>query len=180
MTAPDVRTERLDLIAATVPLLDAELRGRVFLAAELDADVPAGWPPGLYDRAAAEFFRARLRAEGPAAAGWYGWYAVARAAPRRLVAGGGYFGPPSKDGVVEIGYSTVPEERKKGYATELVEGLCARALATPGVVTVVAEAHRGNAASNAVLERCGFKELGSGREPGHRRWARAGGGHGRR
>jgi RimJ/RimL family protein N-acetyltransferase len=175
MSAERVRTSRLDLLAATVALIDSELRGRVFLSAALDAEVPAGWPPGLYDRAAAEFFRARLLEGGDAAAGWYGWYAITHrtaTAPARLVASGGYFGPPSKDGVVEIGYSTVDEERGKGFASELVAALSARALATRGVVTVVAEAHRDNAGSNKVLARCGFRELGAGREPGHRRWVR--------
>ena len=86
-----------------------------------------------------------------------------------LVAGAGYMGPPA-DGTVEIGYSVVPEERGRGYATEAVQVLIARALATEGVQRVVAEVHEENVASLKVMERCGFYRIGTGREPGHHRY----------
>jgi hypothetical protein len=79
-------------------------------------------------------------------------------------------GPPLADGTVEVGYSVVPEERGRGYATEVVQALTARALAAPDVQRVVAEVHEENAASLKVMERCGFYRLGTGREPGHHRY----------
>lgn len=90
-------------------------------------------------------------------------------AQRREVASGGYFGPP-KDGAVEIGYSVVEAERGAGYASELVAALSARALALPGVAAVESEAADSNAASLRVLEKCGFRPCGPGREPGSRRY----------
>lgn len=161
-------TERLDLVAATLAHLEAELESPRRLEAMLGAQAPEGWPPGEYDRPAIEFFRDRL-AENPAAEGWYGWYAIERAAggePNVLVGAGGYFGPPGADGVVEVGYSILPDFRGKGYATEIVRALVARAFETPGIARVIAHAFPSNAGSIKVLERAGFSAAGPGREPG--------------
>lgn len=166
-------TARLDLVATTLEHLQAELEAPAELGGLLHAAVPPSWPPGLYDRDAMEFFRTRLVEGGPAAVGWYGWYAVLRAEtdrPATLVAGCGYFGPPGEDGIVEIGYSAAPEFRGRGYTTECVQALTARALRSPDVRAVVAEAHAENAASLKVLERCGFHQVGAGRDPGHHRY----------
>jgi [ribosomal protein S5]-alanine N-acetyltransferase len=176
MNPPRIQTARLDLMAATVEHLRAELASPEQLSALLGAVIPPGWPPGQYDRDAMEFFLARMTEAGAAAAGWYGWYAVQRSAPGHpatLVAAVGYFGPPTDDGTVEIGYSVVPRCRKQGHATEAVEALTARALAIPDVRRVVAEVHEDNAASITVLQRCGFLRVGTGRDPGHHRFERA-------
>jgi RimJ/RimL family protein N-acetyltransferase len=168
-----IHTPRLDLIAATVEHARAELEASEALGALLGAVVPPSWPPGHHDRDAMQFFLARLTEGGTPVIGWYGWYAALRAAegrPATLVASGGYMGPPLADGTVEIGYSVVPEERGRGYATEIVRALVARALATSGVQRVVAEVHEENAASLGVMERCGFHRVGTGREPGHHRY----------
>jgi RimJ/RimL family protein N-acetyltransferase len=163
-----IRTERLDLVAAALVHLEAELESPQRLEAMLSAHVPEGWPPGEYDRPAIEFFRDRL-AENPAAEGWYGWYAIERPAESGeavVVGAGGYFGPPDADGVVEIGYSVLPAFQGRGYATELVGALVARAFATPGIARVIAHTFPGNAGSIKVLERAGFAAAGPGREPG--------------
>lgn len=163
-----IRTRRLDLVPATLALVDADLQSPEALARLLEAAVPASWPPGEYDRSAMEFFRARL-SENPEAAGWYGWYAVHRPVEPPgavLIGSGGYFGPPGTDGVVEIGYSIVPESRALGFATELVRALVSRAFSVPEVVRVIAHTTPTNLGSVTVLERCGFSLVGPGSEPG--------------
>jgi ribosomal-protein-alanine N-acetyltransferase len=163
----DIASPRLELVPATVALLDAELESASTLASLLDAQVPEGWPPGEYDRPAIEFFRARL-AESPDAAGWYGWYALLRGAggqARTVVGAGGFFGPPDADGLVEIGCSIVPAFEKRGLATELVRALVSRAFETGRVRTIIAHTRPDNAGSVKVLERCGFTLADPGREP---------------
>jgi ribosomal-protein-alanine N-acetyltransferase len=151
---------RLHLIPTTLAHLDDELSGGATLGRMLEADVPASWPPGEYDRDAMVFFRERLLEGGEAAVGWYGWYAIDRTgATARLVGAGGYFGPPV-EGRVEIGYSIAPEFRRRGYATELVEALVARAFAIDGIDTMVAHTTHANPASIAVLMKSGFAEAG--------------------
>lgn len=170
------QTARLDLVAASVEHLRAELESFERLGEVLGAEVARGWPPGVYDQDAMRFFLDRLLSDGDEAVGWYGWYGVRRAAPGQsalLVAAAGYMGPPS-EGAVEIGYSVVGAERGAGYATEVAEGLAARALAMPGIERVLAEVHALNTASLKVLGKCGFRQIGPGREKDHLRFERVG------
>jgi ribosomal-protein-alanine N-acetyltransferase len=169
------RTAHLELVAATVPHLEAELSGAEALGVMLDVPVAEGWPPGDLDRHALEFFKARLQAAGESAVGWYNWYGIALDADGRrdsLVASAGYLGPPEDDGSVEIGYSVVPAARRRGYATELVEFLAARAFKFHPVRAVTAHTLESNAASAGVLLRCGFIRVGPGAEPGTVRYQR--------
>jgi ribosomal-protein-alanine N-acetyltransferase len=170
-----IRTARLELVAARLELFEAELSGHELLGLTLGAIVPPSWPPGEYDRNAAAYFRDRLFEAGEAVAPWYAWYAICLARPDRaatLIGCGGFFGPPTPDGTVEIGYSIVPECRRLGYATEMVRALMAHAFATPEVRRILAEADVENLASITVLNRCGFRRMGSGREPHFDRYQR--------
>jgi [ribosomal protein S5]-alanine N-acetyltransferase len=163
-----LRTARLDLVAASLAHLDAELESPDRLAALLGAEVPDGWPPGEYDRPAIELFRATLSGR-PEADGWLGWYAILRAAgdrPATVVAAAGYLGPPDAGGTVEVGFSVVAAHRSRGYASEIVGALVARAFSRPEVARVVARTSADNLASAHVLERCGFSPDGAGAEPG--------------
>lgn len=174
MPAELLRTERLVLVPATLAHLEAELVSPLALGDLLQARVPEGWPPGEYDRAAVEFFRSRLL-ENPGAVGWFGWYALHRAAPDRepvVVGSGGYFGPPGAERTVEIGYSIVPEFQRMGFATELVQALLRRAFSVPGLDRVIAHTYVENTPSVTVLERCGFSLEGPGAEPGTVRYSR--------
>lgn len=169
----NIHTPHLVLIASTVDHLRIELDAPSHLGEALGAEVPSSWPPGLYDRDAMQFFLEQATLGGNEAIGWFGWYAIRPATENNaalLVASGGYCGPPSSDGTVEIGYSVVEEERRKGYATEIVNALVARALAVPQVTRVVAEVHEDNGASIAVLRRSGFVRIGPGRDDEHFRY----------
>jgi [ribosomal protein S5]-alanine N-acetyltransferase len=168
-----MRTARLDLVAATVEHLAAELENTQRFANLLGAVVLPSWPPGEYDRHAISYFHERLAEGDSSAAGWYVWYAIRRTTadcPATLIACGGYFGPPLRDGTVEIGYSVVPEWRRHGYATELVQALVQRAFDDPAVRRILAEAEIANVASIGVLKRCGFRRMGTGREPHYDRF----------
>jgi RimJ/RimL family protein N-acetyltransferase len=170
-----VRTPRLELIAATLELLEAELAGPEALGAKLGVSVPNSWPPGEYDHDALDFFLSRIFTYGPSVVGWYNWYAIVVGADGQresLVAGAGYMGPPLED-LVEIGYSVVPEARGRGFATEIVEGLVTHALAVDGVHMVIAHTLASNATSQGVLRRAGFLAAGPGMEPGVLRFERS-------
>lgn len=162
-------TDRYTLVAATPESLRAELRSPEHLASLLHVEVPIGWPPGEYDRSAQKFFLTRLENEGPASAGWYSWYLVLHESPEHmsvLIGAGGYFGPPDESGVVEIGYSIVPAYQRRGHATELVRALVDQAFADPRVSRITARTTANNPASCKVLERSGFRLVGSAEEPG--------------
>jgi RimJ/RimL family protein N-acetyltransferase len=159
-------SERLDLVAATLRHVDAELQDRGALARLLGARVPASWPPGEYDRSAQAFFRAQ-RVGDPTRVGWLTWNALTRhgdGTRDALVAAAGFFGPPA-DGAVEVGYSVVPEARGRGVATEVVGALVAFAFRHSAVDRVVAHTTDDNVASTKVLQRNGFHRVGAGAEP---------------
>jgi RimJ/RimL family protein N-acetyltransferase len=161
-----IRTRRLDLIPATVALLDAELESPHTLASLLGGGAPDGWPPGEYDASAMKYFRDRL-AEDPDALGWYGWYALLRSeagGASVLIGAGGFLGPPDADGAVEIGYSVLRGFEGRGYATELVCALLQHAFATGQVRRIVAHTARSNLGSIQVLERAGFRLAGHGQD----------------
>ncbi|NJD19183.1 MAG: GNAT family N-acetyltransferase [Gemmatimonadetes bacterium] len=169
MIAKILQTPHLRLVPASAEHVKAELDAHEAFSALLGAAVPESWPPGEYDEFTQRFFLARLVAHGKRAIGWYGWYAIRDAAegvPATLVAIGGYYGPPSPEGVVEIGYSVCPEWRGRGYATECVQALMAHALQQEHVTRILAHAFEANPASVKVLERCGFARVGPGAEPG--------------
>lgn len=160
--ATELRTTRLILRPATVPLLRAELAGNRALAAALGAAVPDGWPPGQHTLDAVRFFleHPHLLEEG-----WADYYVLAAATdhtPATLVCSIGYQGQPAA-GRVEVGYSVVETWRRRGIATEAVGALVARAR-EHGMRAVIAHALPDNAASIAVLTKSKFRPAISTRE----------------
>jgi [ribosomal protein S5]-alanine N-acetyltransferase len=159
-------TSRLELVPATVDLVEAELRDPAELGQRLGAVVPAGWPPEPYDRPAAEYTIARL-AQGPEQAGWWLHYMVLVDPPPRTVIGTcGYKGPPGADGTVEIGYGVLPAFHRRGYAFEAVQALIERAFAQPEVGRVIAETFPHLTPSKGLLQKAGFHLVSEGSEPG--------------
>jgi len=152
-------TPRLLLLAASRALLTAELHKPHLFGKLLGAALPAEWPPGEYDPDAMRYFLAQLEAGGPAATGWYGWYALRKAegsVPRTLIGAGGFLGPPDAEGTAEIGFSLAAGWRGQGLGTELVGGLVAQAAATGRVRQLLAHTGAGNGAARGVLLRNGF------------------------
>jgi len=163
-----IRTERLELIPATVELLSAEMENLPLFREKLGAEVPATWPPDLYDRPAQEFTLTYLK-ENKDGVGWMLWYLVLNNVNENstaLIGTCGYKGKPSADGTVEIGYSVLPEHQRKGYASEAVQALLAHAFSCREVTRVIAETYPELTPSIRVLEKNGFVLIGNGSEPG--------------
>ncbi len=155
-----LRTNRLELTAATLDHIHAEIESPEHLVRLLGTQVESGWPPGDYDRDAQEFFSFRLKEGGTSVVGWYLWYAVRReeeGQPSILVGAGGYFGPPNEGGEVEIGFSMMPSMRGYGYATEMTEALVSNAFRDIRIHKVIARTTSDNMASVKVLMKSGFR-----------------------
>src|SRR5437879_3061039 len=104
-----IETARLKLMPATVALARAEIGVRGEFVRLLRASVPDNWPPETAADAL-PLFLGWLEA-APDSVGWFGWYALVagdEGATPVLVGGGGFMGPP-RDGVVQIGYSVLPQ-----------------------------------------------------------------------
>jgi len=163
-----IRTARLELVPGALELIDAARDDPGELGRLLAARVPASWPPEYLDRPALEFTRAKMEA-APSELGWWLYFVVLRdkdPARHELVGTCGYVGPPAADGTVEIGYSIVAEHQRRGYATEAVRGLLARAFALAEVRRVIADTLPALEPSIGVLVKSGFRLIGEGSAPG--------------
>lgn len=155
-----LQTARLMLVASTAEIARAEAADREELARILGAEVHPSWPPAENDQAARDFLYRTLVAN-PSAVGFLGWSWLVR--PERpgerpiLIGGGGFKGPPTQDGTVEIGYSIVEEYYGRGLATEAVAATIDWAFGDPRVRRAVAETRPELLASQRVLEKNGFE-----------------------
>lgn len=145
-------------VALTGPILIA-LRDSDLAAASTLAGVEI---PGYFITEAERWlWRLRLSdiAANPEAARW-----IARAAvdnPGGFVVGhAGFHGPPDEDGMVEVGYTVVPQYRRRGYARAMLAALLRRAADEPQVRTVRASISPGNVASLATISGFGFEPAG--------------------
>lgn len=143
------RTHRLDLTPLP-PAAAAALPGdRDRAAAVLGAALPASWPQAdLLDILS-------MQASADPEDEPYGIWVMVERATNSVVGDIGFMGPPV-DGVVEIGFSVVPERRRLGFASEAAAALVDWARGQPGVDRVAAKCGSDNDASIGVLERSGF------------------------
>jgi ribosomal-protein-alanine N-acetyltransferase len=160
-------TDRLELVAGTAELARADLEDRARFARLLNAQVPPAWPPPLNDEASMEW-AARMHEANPGAHGWGVWYFLLRddvSGERVAIGNGGFKGPPTPTGTVEIGYSFLEEHHGKGYATEAVGALLVWAFGHADVRVVAAETLAQLTPSIRLLEKCGFRLVGPGLDP---------------
>ncbi|MFZ2029778.1 MAG: GNAT family protein [Vitreimonas sp.] len=160
-----IETARLWLVQASNEVLREDLKGADALAAALNVEAPPEWPPGdEYDAGAINYVIA-LQEREPAAYDWGFRYFVLRAPRPRLIGCGGYTGP-ARDGAIEIGYSVCPNFRRQGIASEAAIGLVDHAFRHSDVSRVIAHTFPHLVSSIGVLERAGFRRVGSGKEAG--------------
>lgn len=146
---PRIVTPRLELVACTADVALAAISDRAQAQRLCGFALDPGWPEPDMPPVLRSYARALERA--PELLGFGVWLIAYGGG---VVGDGGFKGPP-KDGRVEIGYSIVPAFRGRGLASEAVRALCGWAFGQ-GANEVAAETEKGNAASERVLQRCGF------------------------
>jgi [ribosomal protein S5]-alanine N-acetyltransferase len=128
----------------------------------LDLTLATEWPlPDLLDVLP---LQARLAPDDER----YGVWLIVERETRTVVGDVGFTGPPGVDGSLEIGYSVVPDRRRRGYATEAAHVLVDWAVREAGVRAVVAGCEPDNLPSVRALEGIGF--LRTGELNGQLRW----------
>jgi RimJ/RimL family protein N-acetyltransferase len=160
MDTGTIRTDRLDLVQLTAPVLEAILAGRHEEAGRLGGfTVPARWPGDD-----ARFFEMRLGQvrDDPERLPW-SIRAVVLRDGNQAVGHAGFHGPPGVNGLedpeaVEIGYTVEPEHRRRGYAEETAAGLIAWAATQPGARRVIASIAPDNEPSLGLARKLGFQE----------------------
>ena len=150
---------RVELIPATIPLIELELHEGETPFAALDVAEPPYWPPELNDNDSFNYALSVLRGN-PGTDHW-GFYYLVETLPRRhLVGMGGFKGPADDKGDVEIGYSILEPYRRCGYAAAMCNLLIAKAFADSAVQSVSATTLPHLLPSIGVLKKCGFSFVG--------------------
>lgn len=126
--------------------------------------VPESWPGS--DLADVLPVLALQVAQDPGRPIWDGL--VIHKADATLIGDIGFMGGPDAQGVVEVGYSIVPEYRNQGYATEIVSALARWALQQPYIHAVTASTREDNLSSIRVLTKVGMQRVGE--EDGMVKW----------
>jgi ribosomal-protein-alanine N-acetyltransferase len=152
---PTLETKRLQLIPFSLDLKKAAINDRARLAEMLGVYVPEHWPgPDLVE--ALPFFVEKME-KAPSESAW-DWIAI-HTSDQAVIGDIGFMGGPDEDGLVEVGYSIVPEYREQGYATEMARSLIARAFQEMSIKVITATCRDDNPGSIKVLERVGMRRL---------------------
>jgi RimJ/RimL family protein N-acetyltransferase len=156
---PSIRTPRFELVSMSLEFMEA-LVARDFPTAEaqIDAAVPSDMPDDLE-----HFLRYRIAdlTADPSVQPWIGRAIVLDdEGGRRVIGTVGFHGPPDASGQVEVGYRVSPELRRRGVATEVVRALFEWAYREHGVTRFRAATAPDNAASQGVLAKFGFRQVG--------------------
>ena len=152
---PTLETKRLQLIPFSLDLKKAAISDRARLVEMLGVNVPEHWP-GADLMEALPFFVENME-KAPSEPAW-DWIAI-HTSEQAVIGDIGFMGGPDQEGIVEVGYSIVPEYRNQGYATEMARGLIAWALQEKGIKLVIAACLDNNVGSIKVLEKVGMRRL---------------------
>lgn len=155
-----IRSERLEL-----PLLSLEQLDRLALgdgesvAADLGTTLPAAWLDEVRWLAG---LRAQQLRQQPADAPWLLRPIVRRAADGSLHAIGylNFHAGPDEDGMVEVGYTLLPDARGHGYAIEAVRAAFDWASRVHGIRRFRAAAAPDNERSLNLIAKLGFRQTG--------------------
>jgi [ribosomal protein S5]-alanine N-acetyltransferase len=93
--------------------------------------------------------------------GTVGWLVHAVTTQESVVVGhAGFHGPPDAEGLVEVAYTIVPEQRGRGYAAAALRALLTRAAGEESVHRVRAAISPDNHASLHIVRAAGFAHVG--------------------
>ncbi|NSL89605.1 GNAT family N-acetyltransferase [Chitinophaga solisilvae] len=152
-----LQTSRLLVFPCRLPVITEIYLQDPHAAESLQARIPPEWP--LADLKEQLPHLIETLQDDPKAFPWLLWVII-DAKDKTLIGDVGFKGRPDKNGVVEIGYSLLPQFRDRGYMQEAATALVHWAFQQPHVKKVVAECDVTNTASRRVLEKLGMQENG--------------------
>jgi ribosomal-protein-alanine N-acetyltransferase len=157
---PEIRTERLRLVALTLDQLKLYADAPHQLEQELGFRVSRDIVTPPLRRAIDMKVHKMERAAEPEHP-WYTYWLIVIVEQPYGAGMAGFKGLPNTRGEVEIGYGIDPACRNEGYTTEAAKGLIDWAFRDPRCTSIVApNTRKTNVASNRVLEKLGMHVYG--------------------
>jgi len=147
----------IQLINCNEEIIEALLKGDKILATHLNINTPTKWPE--FGTPIFEYSLAQIK-KNPNSAKWW-IYLPILITENTLVGSCGYKGAPNEEGMVEIGYEVAENYRNRGLATEIAKLLVQQAFEDEKVNIIQAHTIEEANASTRVLEKCGFKKVGT-------------------
>ncbi|MFK7904543.1 MAG: GNAT family N-acetyltransferase [Chitinophagales bacterium] len=147
----------IQLINCNEEIIEALLKGDKTLATHLNINIPTKWSE--FGTPIFEYSLAQIK-NNPNSAKWWTYLPIL-ITENTLVGSCGYKGAPSEAGMVEIGYEVAEIYRNRGLATEIAKLLVQQAFEDDKVKIIQAHTIEEANASTRVLEKCGFKKVGS-------------------
>jgi len=153
MSGPRADGRRLDLIPLPAAAAAALPAGRAEAARIIGAILPHAWPlPDLLGvlpmQAAATPDQER-----------FGIWLIVERETNTVVGDIGFHGPPVGSRV-EMGFSVIPDRRRRGYAAEAAKAIVEWAIGQPGIRQIVARSDPDNEGSARTLAAAGFARVG--------------------
>ena len=159
-----IGTRHLDLMPLPAEAAAALPDDRSAASRQIGALLPEAWPQvDLLDVLPMQAAAPNIEAER------FGVWLLIERDTNTVVGDIGFFGPPQGRSV-EIGFSVIPDRRRRGYASEAARALVDWALQQPGIIEVTARSDAENEASARVLTRAAFDRLSASKRTVH--WRR--------
>ena len=153
-----LETARLKIIPLTYPQLVKYLRAEDRLENELGLEKTGRLIAEDVKDMVENFTLPKMKSPGKHSYLYYTFWIVVDKLRNAIVAELGFKGPPDRDGAIEIGYGTMPDQRGKGYMTEAVGAIITWALQLEDVKSVLAETDQKNLASIRIVQKNGFEQ----------------------
>lgn len=151
---PNVLLESTRLVLRRVEKEDQELLEHLFCDLEMMHYLGGPWSPDQVRATLQEWHN-----EWGIQNYWYG--VLARKDTSKAIGISGFTENTNPDEPgLEVSWFIVPEQQRKGFATEITQGILEFAFEHVHIDRVFAETHPENVASNRVLEKLGFVNVG--------------------
>ncbi|MBJ7987770.1 MULTISPECIES: GNAT family N-acetyltransferase [Bacillus cereus group] len=150
---PELHTNRLIMTTFTHEMIEMLLIDKDAFSEEFSFNIHSEWPLPEYQ----QFFPYKINRfkETPIENKWEGL--IIHKETNTIIGDMGFKGSPDEEGAINIGYSIVPDQRGKGYASEMGKALVQWGLSQPGVKKVVATCSPDNHPSIKVLQKIGLQ-----------------------
>jgi RimJ/RimL family protein N-acetyltransferase len=150
-------TNRLYLLPFTLEICKELLKGNNSILSLYDLKPSTNWPDQDMLETLPRIIINLQKVSEPT--GFESWLIINKQ-NRSIIGDIGFKGEPNPEGVIDIGYGIIEQERQKGYASEAAKGLINWAFTQPYVKSISAQSLSSNIGSAKTLERLSFYKTG--------------------